>query len=337
MRSFWAHRFSVYEAQPFSNLRKLTVFKLVHAFSLFAISGIYCGTHLLDTEGLIKAFSSNCTSFPQSGTVRINATFAEHPDLASDTEIRFLPDHFSGRELRPAEQGTNFHDQVLITNPHYSARLQRKESGWQVSTTAPADSEEYEGTSGKRFMSSLSLISDPVGVTTGTYEIDSTSEQSLLSKSYTVVNLKYPRKVPHDFDDIAEARLWFNKNTTRAYPERIETILHRGATGTYVYSQFISIGGIEYPSRFESCNGIFTSDEWNSNSPPKTGNVHEFDYSELSTIPKQSEFYLSHYGLPEPGFYNPPQPWWLYTSIGGGLILILGAVLLSVGRRLRRA
>lgn len=68
--------------------------------------------------------------------------------------------------------------------------------------------------------------------------------------------------------------------------------------------------------------------------PSPISNRYEWAFGQHSQI--RDTFYLTHYGFPEPDFYSPPWPWWLYASaVGVGLVLI-GVLLLQLGRRLRR-
>jgi hypothetical protein len=51
----------------------------------------------------------------------------------------------------------------------------------------------------------------------------------------------------------------------------------------------------------------------------------------LKTFDKQTSF-LSNYGIVEPDWYRPPQPWWLYSSLIGMAVLIVGAIVLRYGK-----
>jgi hypothetical protein len=64
-------------------------------------------------------------------------------------------------------------------------------------------------------------------------------------------------------------------------------------------------------------------------------------YSENSStyqfqIPSQNEFTLSAFDLPEPDWYRPPPPYWLYVSIGAIVLVILGAISFRVGQNMVR-
>jgi hypothetical protein len=59
--------------------------------------------------------------------------------------------------------------------------------------------------------------------------------------------------------------------------------------------------------------------------------------SSIRNLPlMQSDFTLSAYGFPEPDGYSPPRPWWLYTSVVGVVIFLVGIVVMKLGRRLQR-
>ncbi len=47
-------------------------------------------------------------------------------------------------------------------------------------------------------------------------------------------------------------------------------------------------------------------------------------------------FFLSDFGLPEPDWYRPPPPYWLYVSITGMVLLVIGALLMRYGKSLWR-
>ena len=44
------------------------------------------------------------------------------------------------------------------------------------------------------------------------------------------------------------------------------------------------------------------------------------------------DFTLSAFGLPEPDWYKPPRPWWLYSSLTGMGLLVAGALFLRYGK-----
>ncbi len=53
-------------------------------------------------------------------------------------------------------------------------------------------------------------------------------------------------------------------------------------------------------------------------------------------LPEDSEFMLSAFGIPEPDWYRPPPPYWLYVSIAGMALLLIGALLIRYGKQLWR-
>jgi hypothetical protein len=74
-------------------------------------------------------------------------------------------------------------------------------------------------------------------------------------------------------------------------------------------------------------NGSKNPDPWESES------VWEYDLREASSLPKDSEFTLSAYGLPEPPHLRRSTPWYLWALGGGAVCLVLGFL---VHRRIRR-
>jgi len=48
------------------------------------------------------------------------------------------------------------------------------------------------------------------------------------------------------------------------------------------------------------------------------------------------EFFLSHYGLPEPDWYERPTPLWMYVSIAGMGFVLVGATVLYLGKKIAR-
>ena len=51
---------------------------------------------------------------------------------------------------------------------------------------------------------------------------------------------------------------------------------------------------------------------------------------------READFTVSVYGFPEPDWYQPPKPWWFYTSIVGMVLVVVGAVVFHFGKRLWR-
>lgn len=45
-----------------------------------------------------------------------------------------------------------------------------------------------------------------------------------------------------------------------------------------------------------------------------------------------ADFTLTAFGIPEPDWYTPPRPWWLYSSLAGMGLLVAGALLLKYGK-----
>lgn len=80
----------------------------------------------------------------------------------------------------------------------------------------------------------------------------------------------------------------------------------------------------------------------------RSNSLHEYYYKDVKDRSESfawtcnsrplstSEFLLTNYGFPEPGFYNPPRPWWIYFSVTGMIIVAIGAIVLHFGRRMRQ-
>jgi len=49
-----------------------------------------------------------------------------------------------------------------------------------------------------------------------------------------------------------------------------------------------------------------------------------------------SKFHLADFGIPEPSWYRPPPPYWLYVSLASMALVIVGAVLIRYGKQLWR-
>jgi hypothetical protein len=75
--------------------------------------------------------------------------------------------------------------------------------------------------------------------------------------------------------------------------------------------------------------------EWNHTCPNDPATLVSNSNTWLDNVPAK-EFYLSSYGFPEPEFYEPPRPWWFYTSIVGMVLVVVGAVVFHFGKRLWR-
>ncbi|MCS6977776.1 MAG: hypothetical protein NZM31_12325, partial [Gemmatales bacterium] len=66
--------------------------------------------------------------------------------------------------------------------------------------------------------------------------------------------------------------------------------------------------------------------------------IADFDLHLPDTLPPESEFTLSAFGLPEPPgvTWERPTPWWLYGIAVGLALVVLSGILFRVFGRLRR-
>jgi hypothetical protein len=290
-------------------------------------------------DELISKFKSNCKRFPRAGVVKYDADYPAHPKLSGSSEVRFLPEHRSLRSVSPAHKGTIHHEGVTFANPHYSATVWKQEAGWVINKSVePIGSKTYFTGD----ITLLSTITNPCQILTTDYQVASSSTTPLGGVDYFVVTLTSDEE---DQFSIALARLWFRQegeHVTSDYPEIIESVEKRdvlkldGPSATVcLYSDFVSLDGYSFPSRMQAFRGMLTPEQWDVRQT-KLASTTTVDYSLIDTTPRATEFYLTHYGLPEPDFYSPPWPWWLYASaVGVGLVLI-GVLVLQLGRRLRR-
>jgi hypothetical protein len=73
------------------------------------------------------------------------------------------------------------------------------------------------------------------------------------------------------------------------------------------------------------------------NSKSKATFTYDYELDEVERLPPDEEFTLSAFGLPEPLGVQRPTRWWLWTSIVGVLLIILGAVCFRLSQRRRHA
>jgi hypothetical protein len=66
--------------------------------------------------------------------------------------------------------------------------------------------------------------------------------------------------------------------------------------------------------------------------------IDEINYQRSVSVAELSEkdFTLSAFGFPEPTLDKPP-PYWLYSSLGGLILVIIGGLLYQWGVGLRRS
>jgi hypothetical protein len=97
-------------------------------------------------------------------------------------------------------------------------------------------------------------------------------------------------------------------------------------TDTYSYNQ--NLGGVPFmtSSRNESRN--LTTD--------RIRNIDTYERTVSVVELSERDFTLSAFGFPEPTLDLPP-PYWLYSSLGGLVLVVIGAVLYKWGVGLRRS
>lgn len=263
------------------------------------------------------------------------------PEISSNLSIDYIDSHVL-LTVKPAD--SLLIQEARISNPYYSAIIRQNESGWVLLQLDERDSSAYiNPLQSGHFRGAFSMVTTGGGileyVSSGSYEVEKPESRVLLGREFAIVNLKLNAGMASEIGTYpyVSARIWFDVGESHPFPHRVEITAQDGNNATYVYSGFVDTEVAVLPSRADSYAGIFPDDVWISETPPSPSVVTEFDFTRVHETPDQQAFFLSHYGLPEPGFYTPPWPWWLYSSVVGACVLLLGTVLLSVGRRLRRA
>ena len=94
------------------------------------------------------------------------------------------------------------------------------------------------------------------------------------------------------------------------------------------FSDFVRYRGVLLPKRQQVLMNTLLGDDIKTR---ELDRVIEYD-----EVFDTTQCFLSHYDLPEPDWYRPPPPYWLYASIIGMILLVIGALLLRYGKRLWR-
>jgi hypothetical protein len=64
---------------------------------------------------------------------------------------------------------------------------------------------------------------------------------------------------------------------------------------------------------------------------------NEYELDEVKRLPRDEEFTLSAFGLPEPVGLERPVRWWLWAGVAGVLLMVVGAVFFRLAHRRRQA
>jgi hypothetical protein len=232
---------------------------------------------------------------------------------------------------------------VVIANPHYSAKLQENKGGWLLEAVAQPSGSDYRDPRIGRVSNGFAPILTAGGVLeyirSGHYRIEGSELREYLGRKHTVVALKLdPQRVAEiGVFPYESAFIWFDMEEQHSFPRRVDIAVDQNGKGaSFLYSDFRDVGNLVLPTRAEAYSGILSAENGSAEAPPSPSVLYEYDFGRVHERPISTVFFLSHYGLPEPDFYTPPRPWWLYTSaVGVGLVLI-GVLVLQLGRRLRR-
>jgi len=290
-------------------------------------------------DELISQFKAQCQRFPSAGVVKYDVAYSEpRAESNSTSEVSFLPGYRLFRSVTPARKGTIYHESALLSNPHYSATIWKQEGGWVINEgVKPSGSQDYFTGDNTLF----SVFTNPGQILNKAYRLESSTKVQLGGVDYSVVTLAADSE---DLLSVVLVKLWFRLQSDRVvsyYPERVDeymkkAILEPNGPGAFTrfFSGFVSLEGHGFPSCMETFDGIITPEQWDVRQT-KLASTTTVDYSLIDATPRATEFYLTHYGLPEPDFYTPPWPWWLYASAVGVGLVFIGVLVLQLGRRLR--
>jgi hypothetical protein len=113
----------------------------------------------------------------------------------------------------------------------------------------------------------------------------------------------------------------------------VDSNLHPFGVSSVLVNEYASdVGGVPFRT---GCDSRYFRPLGN-NSNSLSSLVLEKSATSLEQLDSR-DFYLRAYGFPEPDWYVPPRPWWLITSLTGMGLLIVGAIVLTVGRRIFRS
>lgn len=273
-----------------------------------------------------------------------------------ETERLEITTNFDSDNLTYFRKESGYNDQLIIVNPQYGCDLGRttNESGWSLVEVVPAKAnlDGPQPSPSSYFLGKLFPGPRSHGLQncTTVYAPD----RNLRLDEISDFDLQSAREVTHKGRNMirVEFRLPFemyvSNESTNNRPEKQKLTGDSYAIFdsdenwavvefSFQYGElFKHFATYEY-SRLDT-DVVYRSKELKERFYKGDKDTSELVEITVKRVPVElQDFTLTRYGFPEPDYYSPPQPWWLYTSIGGGLILILGAVLLSVGRRLRRA
>lgn len=272
---------------------------------------------------------------------------ADRPPYSVTNNIQVLDvDH--RRYLKTDSTNTNsIIENLIVVNPYYNFGLVRNstEAPWTVEETHRSNDNLSQGPYGL-FVSSNNHagLGNVSGVSFGFNDIllqdqndlDIKTANRVSYKGLNAVKCEFLLPVPVTHVDAATGDAKEVYRPTNCYailePEmnwavlEFSMTLDSSNTISAKYSNERTETGVVFRSKSHEesyVDGVLT--EWV---------IKENSIRKLSLT--REEFTLSSYGFPEPDGYRPPRPWWLYTSVVGVVIFLVGIVVMKLGRRLQR-
>ncbi len=288
-------------------------------------------------------------------TARLTKRWEKTKQRERETELVEVTTNFDDNHLTYFRKESGYEDKLIIVNPQYGCDLGRTttQSGWSLVEVVPAKGDP-DGTQPtpngyilrKKFPGPRShglqnctvvYAPDPNLRLDEIPEFDLQNASEVSHKGRNMVRIEF--RLPFE--------MYVSNESTNNRPEKqqltgdsyaifdpdenwavVEFSFQYGELfkhyATYEYSRLDT--GVAYRSK-ELNERFYKGDKLSSTLVETT----------VKRVPvKLQDFTLTHYGFPEPDFYKPPRPWWMYVSITGMIIMVIGAVVLHFGRRMRR-
>jgi len=344
---------------------KLTVVSCLWWTTIQASRTIYLNSQVAATYDEIEEFKKNATSAWQrirekqavyAGMGKLESSTRteswrrnrEHEGNKERIEVLTVLDSDHRTYLR-TEKGRP--DVLVVVNPQYGCELRRNsgDSEWSLAEVLPAkfntknsetppDSEFLKRLHARSISPAISNITEVMGPTPK-FRLDLVSEFDV--RGATVVSYNGSNMVRVDFSlpfemyvtDEASKRTEKQKLIGECYaifdPARDWIILEFSFQYRDLFKNFST-----YEYTFLEAEVVYRSKAKTENIVKGEVESWEVVETKYSRVPvNRDDFTLTRYGFPEPDYYSPPRPWWMYVSITGGVIVVLGALLVTVGRR----
>jgi len=212
----------------------------------------------------------------------------------------------------------NYSD-LYLYNPQYTAILERRGDQYVVtSTTKPTDAEGVPFAEFTRLHANIPFHAIARNEQIEFMSFESSEYQGVPAKKLIV------RYVPWEEAPLTQSTIWFAAGDGRcleiasAVVNAPENIIERKLF------DYASAGTHVLPRSYR-----LIRDPLNKT----IGHERAHFYRNIQFLHENDtrQFYLSHYGIPEPSWYRPPPPYWLYVSLASMALVIVGAVLIRFG------